>query len=150
MGISLTSNYFMKHAHKHDCEKNYYGEFLCSAAPDFLWYCVQDVGSYQGQVFGIATYKGKVGIYEDYYGSCSGCGAWGEGGEPEKQQDVIDNATLFNDREAAIAHIDTLEEKEDLDRKKFEDAIYDAFADLTRNDWSDEECHCLDHFTKRN
>lgn len=141
---------YIQHAHKASCSRNDFSGYLCAVAPDFLWYNVQDVGSYQGTVHAVALYKGKVAIYSGYYGSCSGCGAWGEGGEPEKQQDVIDNATLFNDREAAIAHIDTLEEKEDLDRKKFKDAIYDAFADLTRNDWSNEECHCLDHFTKRN
>ena len=132
MGISLTSNYFMKHAHKHDCEKNYYGEFLCSAAPDFLWYCVQDVGSYQGQVFGIATYKGKVGIYEDYYGSCSGCGAWGEGGEPTNQEEIISKCTFFTDESEANKYVKKLVEDhyEKPEEPEFSERLHEAFQDL--------------------
>lgn len=71
----------MEHKHDEDCFRNYnysFREYLIHAAPSFLWADVQDVGSYQGRVYGIAWYNKQIALYEDYYGSCSGCGAWGE------------------------------------------------------------------------
>ena len=39
---------------------------------------------------------------KDYYGSCSGCGAWGEGGEPETLKDVLSNGELFKTKKQAL------------------------------------------------
>ena len=86
---------------KHDSD-----EYKCScgdtfrhhlevAAPEIEFLHVEDVGSYQGSVFAIGKYNGQVFVMHDYYGSCSGCGAWGEGGEPTNLQDVLENGELF-------------------------------------------------------
>jgi hypothetical protein len=42
---------------------------------------------------------------KDYFGSCSGCGAWGEGGEPETLEDVLRNGELFDDPADALAFV---------------------------------------------
>ena len=78
-----------------------YAHYLFIAAPDIDWIYVEDVGSYQGVVFAIGMYKDQWFIMKDYYGSCSGCGAWGEGGEPEKLEDVLSHGELFDIKEQA-------------------------------------------------
>ena len=72
------------------------------AAPEISWYHVEDVGSYQGTVFAIGKYQKKWFVMQDYYGSCSGCGAWGEGGEPEKLKDVLSHGELFEKKKDAF------------------------------------------------
>lgn len=115
--------------HKHDDHCKYGGGFLhylVEAAPDFLWFDVQDVGDYQGSVYGVALYKGEIGIYEDGYGSCSGCGAWGEGGEPSNQSDAIARTTFFKDREGAIEYIAKLDSYNSPDKEKLIQAVKEA------------------------
>jgi len=108
-GVTKDSNgliiHKVKHEHTCDCEAYNYDEWLPHIAQDFFWFNIQDVGSYQGQVFGVAIYKNQFAIYEDYYGSCSGCGAWGEGGEPESQEKVISLCKFFDDKQKALEYI---------------------------------------------
>lgn len=80
-----------------------YAHYLWQAAPEINWYYVEEVGSYQGDVYALGKYKGKLFVMHDYYGSCSGCGAWGEGGEPEKLKDVLGNGELFTSKKKAVA-----------------------------------------------
>lgn len=115
-----------------DCYHDY-AEWLIGAAPDVLWYDIQEVGSYQGQVFGVGLYKRQVAIYEDYYGSCSGCGAWGEGGEPTSQEEVLNSCTLFSTKEEALEYVKDQWESDryrseypDLDKMK--SAIEEVFS----------------------
>ena len=86
------------------CNHTFAG-WLVSIAPDVLWFYVQDVGCWSGNVYGVGVFRGDILIYEGFYGSCSGCGAWGEGGEPGSQQEVLANSSLFNRPELAIATI---------------------------------------------
>lgn len=102
------------------CVHSYAG-WLVSAAPDVLWYDVQDIGDYQGRVFGVGRYQGQVLLYEDYYGSCSGCGAWGEGGEPADQAAVLELSHLFASSAEAITYaqkewVEDCYERPDMDR----------------------------------
>lgn len=43
-----------------------FSDWLPYIAQDMIWFNVHDVGSYQGSVYGVAIYRGKIGIYEDY------------------------------------------------------------------------------------
>lgn len=79
-----------------------YAHYLWIAAPEIKWLYVEDVGDYQGVVFAIGKYQRKWFIMQDYYGSCSGCGAWGEGGEPEKLEDVLSHGELFTTKKATL------------------------------------------------
>ena len=79
-----------------------YAHYLWMAAPEIDWYHVEDVGSYQGTVYALGKYKDKLFVMKDYYGSCSGCGAWGEGGEPEKLKDVLGHGELFKSKKEAL------------------------------------------------
>lgn len=79
-----------------------YAHYLWMAAPEIKWYYVEDVGSYQGIVYAIGKYKSKIFVMKDYYGSCSGCGAWGEGGEPETLKDVLGHGELFTNKKKAL------------------------------------------------
>lgn len=110
----------LKHEHTKDCPYNAaaYLHYLVEAAPDFLWFDVQDVGDYQGTVYGVATYQGRIWLYENGYGSCSGCGAWGEGGEPANQADVIAQSKSFDTVEEAIAvKVESLWNEPDRERR---------------------------------
>ncbi len=89
---------------KHWCNHSYAG-WLVSQAPDVLWYDVQDVGSYSGQVFAVGLYRANILLFSDYYGSCSGCGAWGEGGEPTDQEDVLASSHLFLSASEAVEYV---------------------------------------------
>ena len=79
-----------------------YAHYLFMAAPEISWYYVEDVGSYQGTVYAIGKYKKQWFVMKDYYGSCSGCGAWGEGGEPETLKDILENGELFKSKKQAL------------------------------------------------
>ncbi|MBY0545838.1 MAG: hypothetical protein K2W95_00965 [Candidatus Obscuribacterales bacterium] len=92
--------------HRDFCDFQNYADWLCMVAPAVLWFKTEDVGSYSGQVFGLGAMKGKIVFYEDYYGSCSGCGSWGEGGEPESEADVLEKSTQY-----AIEEVPALREK---------------------------------------
>jgi hypothetical protein len=85
-----------------DCYHSY-SAWLIHRAPDILWYDVQDIGLYQGNVYAVGRYRGKIVLYRGYYGSCSGCGGWGEGGEPEDQEAVLKSSTLVADEAEAMA-----------------------------------------------
>lgn len=105
------------------CEAYTFTEWLPHIAPDFFWFDIQDVGSYQGQVFGVAIHKGQIGIYEDYYGSCSGCGAWGEGGEPESQDKVVELTKLFDTAEKAKEYVGLISAYDSPNKQTMYDAI---------------------------
>lgn len=100
------------------CRSYDFKEWVPHIAPDIAWYDIQDAGSYQGSVYGVGLYKKQIVIYEDYYGSCSGCGAWGEGGEPTSQKEVLDKSKLFKKKEDALKHVATLDhwDKPDFDQ----------------------------------
>ena len=112
------------------CDSSDYQNWLPHIAPDFFWFDIQDVGSYQGQVYGIAIYNKQIAIYEDYYGSCSGCGAWGEGGEPESQDAVIQHCKFFETKDEAILYSAKMDNYEKPDMDKFIKAIQEASAFL--------------------
>lgn len=137
---------YIQHVHKADCNRNDYLSYLCSNAPDFLWYCVQDVGSYQGQVFGVAVYEGKIAIYENYYGSCSGCGAWGEGGEPTSQEEIIASSTFFINERDALKYLEKFKEAfEQPQEPEFSVAIRRAYLDIS----SQHACECIKKYTRK-
>jgi hypothetical protein len=113
-----------KHEHSESCKYNDgFLHYLVSAAPNILWYDVQDVGSYQGNVYGVGKYDQKILIYEDYYGSCSGCGAWGEGGEPTNEAEVLSKSHLFETKEEALKYLITIDHYERPDHGKMIQAI---------------------------
>jgi len=87
------------------CSCSNFQEWLPHIAKDIFWFNIQDVGSYQGSIYAIGTFEKQFLIYEGYYGSCSGCGAWGEGGEPESQEEVLKSCTLLKTKEDAIRHL---------------------------------------------
>lgn len=122
----------IKHKHNCNCSRYNYQEWLVHVAPDCLFFNVQDVGSYQGQVFAVLIYKNKVGIMEDYYGSCSGCGAWGEDGEPQSQKDVLGNTKFFDSYEKAIEYTQEWDSYEKPDFKIFNNALKSAFKWINR------------------
>jgi len=82
--------------------KNKYAHYLWKAAPEIDWYYVEDVGSYQGTVYAVGKYQKQWFVMKDYYGSCSVCGAWGEGGEPEDLKGVLSNGELFSTKKEAL------------------------------------------------
>jgi hypothetical protein len=103
----------IKHVHDDECDySDGFIHYLVEAAPGVLWFNIQDVGSYQGCVYAVGLFEGKYLIYEDYYGSCSGCGAWGEGGEPSSLNDVISNSTLFITPEEASDYLGKIDKYE--------------------------------------
>lgn len=87
-----------------DEEMDIYKECLIKAAPDILWFNVQDVGGYQGRVYAVGKMGRQYVMFADYYGSCSACGAWGydQGGEPEDQDEVLSKSALFFDTGTAL------------------------------------------------
>ncbi len=111
------------------CDHSYAG-WLVSAAPDVLWYSVQDVGQWQGEIYAVGKYRGQILLYADSYGSCSGCGAWGEGGEPANQKEVLAHSKLFSGgalKYASEHWRDKLEDWEDKpDFEKVAAAIQEA------------------------
>jgi hypothetical protein len=130
----------IKHEHKGECPlKSWdmgFTEYLIHAAPEILWYNVQDVGSYQGQVYAVGAYKNQIVIYEDYYGSCSYCGAWGEGGEPSDLTQVLEHSNFFTTKECALNYIKKLKEKEKWDEPDFFEmgnAIDEIFISFNKN-----------------
>ena len=96
-----------QHKHNEDCylSADGYKEYLIHVAPSFLWANVQDVGACEGTVFGVAFADGKIALFEEGYGSCRGCGAWGEGGEPEDEDAVRANSKFFDDPMAAMQYV---------------------------------------------
>jgi hypothetical protein len=97
--------------HDSSCESycsHSYSEWLATRAPDVLWFDVQAVGSYQGSVYAVGVMKQQIVVFEGYYGSCSGCGAWGEGGEPESQEGILANSKLFDTVAEALVYVSTL------------------------------------------
>lgn len=103
----------VQHQHISECPfSEGYTSYLVDSAPDIFWYNIQDVGSYQGTVFAVGKYKNHIVIFEDYYGSCSGCGAWGEGGEPTDQDDVLAHSKLFNNHNSAKDYLDKFDSYE--------------------------------------
>lgn len=111
------------HKHEDTCPMGYYTDYLVEAAPNVLWYNVQDVGSYSGSIYGVGQYKGKALIYEYWYGSCGGCGAWGEGGEPTNEAEVLSNSHLFESISEAEEYISAIEGYEPPDTKKMINAV---------------------------
>lgn len=127
-GISSQGYYqhIVKHEHSCDCSRGDFKEWLPHIAQSFFWFDIQDVGSYQGNVYGVAIYNGKIAIYEDYYGSCSGCGAWGEGGEPQDENAVIALCHLFNDKIEALEYVGKMDQYYSPDKDSMFLAIHKA------------------------
>lgn len=105
---------------KSDNHWNSIDDYLIDVSPDILWFDIQQCGSYQGTVYGVGRYNQHILLYEGYYGSCSGCGAWGEGGEPGSQEEVINSSILFTTKEEAFEYInkewDEIYDRPDFDR----------------------------------
>lgn len=93
-----------KAKHEYGCYHGY-DDWLISVAPDVLWFMVEATGSYQGQVYAVGRLGKSIVLYEDYYGSCSGCGAWGEGGEPKSRQEVLDSCFRTDTIVEAFAYV---------------------------------------------
>ncbi len=105
------------------CEECDFEEWLPHIAPDMFWFDIQACGSYQGEVFGVAEYDKKIAIYGGYYGSCSGCGAWGEGGEPISQEEVLKSCILCNTADDAIEKINKLDAYSSPDKERMIKAV---------------------------
>lgn len=119
---------YIKHEHKAECSRYQFDEWIPHTAPDVLWFNIQDVGSYQGSVYGFGLYKGKLLVYEDYYGSCSGCGAWGEGGEPESQEEILGRSKLFDTLDEALDYLPKIDHYDNPDRKVATEALKEIEA----------------------
>jgi hypothetical protein len=91
----------LNHGHVVTGEKDWLS-YLCEAAPEVLWFHLCSRGDYQGEVFAVGKYLGKCLVFSDYYGSCSGCGAWGEGGEPTDLSEVLKSSKLFDKPDDAL------------------------------------------------
>jgi hypothetical protein len=79
-----------------DTENEYdFKNYLIDATPEILWFGVDAQGDYTGQVQAVGVYDNGVLVFKGYYGSCSGCGGWGEGGEPRNLKEVKDYSTLY-------------------------------------------------------
>ena len=92
----------LEHLHKESCNRGDIKEWVVHVAPDVLWYRVEDVGSYQGSLYGVGSYRRRILLYFDYYGSCGGCGAWGEGGGPDTQADLLKKSSTFSSVSGAV------------------------------------------------
>ena len=79
-----------------------FADYLREASPEILWTKVDSAGDYQGEVCAVGVYLDGIIIYKGYYGSCSGCGAWGEGGEPTSLEEVKASSILYWAKEDAI------------------------------------------------
>ncbi len=124
---------YLKHEHDTSCEYGSMLHYLVEAHPQVLWYSVQDVGSYQGSVYAIGTIGNEVILYRDYYGSCSGCGAWGEGGEPESVEDVMKRSTVVKNIEEAEKLIRSDDWKYDSpDSEELIKKAKEAFNDIAK------------------
>jgi hypothetical protein len=123
-----------KHVHKEGCEYSGDGylHYLVSAAPSILWYNVQDVGSYQGSVYGVGEYKKQILIYEDSYGSCSGCGAWGEGGEPKNEEGVLSMSKLFSNVAEAMKYLAKIDYYDAPDMDALTQAVKEVSEDIQK------------------
>lgn len=82
-------------------DEHFHG-YLVKVAPDIQWITVQDLDNdYSGRMMALGwislTGRRWLILYLDYYGSCSCCGAWGEGGEPQNFQEVLGKSILFAD-----------------------------------------------------
>lgn len=97
-----------------------YKDFLIDASPEILWFYVYAQGDYQGNVDAIGVYKNLIVFFSGYYGSCSGCGAWGEGGEPTDLLEVFDNSILINVGEKAPARFQQAAADSDLGKAEAE------------------------------
>jgi len=119
----------IQYKHECNCQRAEFKEWLPHIARDFLWFDIQDVGSYEGSVYGVALYKNKIVIYEDMYGSCSGCGAWGEGdgGEPQSQDEVIELSKMFDTVGSALDYINNeMSKYDEPDINDMTKAIHEA------------------------
>lgn len=119
--------------HTESCDKwcsHSYAGWLVSVAPDVLWFDVQDVGYYSGTVYGVGRLKKDILLFQDGYGSCSGCGAWGEGGEPCDMEDVLAHSELFQTPEFALEHVEKewMHSYEKPDQEVVTNAINEAAA----------------------
>ena len=69
-------------------------QYVRKAWPDLNILRIYNVGYYQGTVY-VIGYTDNTVLAGGYgYGSCSGCGAWGEGGEPASPNDLIDSGVF--------------------------------------------------------
>ncbi len=116
----------IQHKHTNDCpyrEEGKYIHYLTISAPDVLWYDVQDVKNYSGNVYGVGKLGGNILIYKNHYGSCSGCETWGEEGEPKNMKEVLEHSYLFDSQIEAIKYIVTMDHCENPDIKRMIKAI---------------------------
>lgn len=123
----------IKHVHKDGCSRYEYKEWVCHVAPDVLWFDVQDVGIYQGQVFGLGVYKNQAIFYEDYYGSCSGCGAWGEDGEPQSQEEVFKKSKFFSTKKEILKYLASMGGYEKPDMNIVFKCVDEIFQDFIKS-----------------
>lgn len=97
-----------------------YANQLVDVAPSVLWFDVQDVGDYSGDVYAIGRRGKEILVFEDYYGSCSGCGEWGLGkGGPQTEKEALDLCTRFRFPQKAIEYVRAKNwgyDKPDIDR----------------------------------
>jgi hypothetical protein len=98
-------------------------DYLAEAAPAILWYDVQAVGSRQGRVFGVGRLRGNVVLYHGYFGSCSHCGSWGEGGEPIDEAGVLADSVVYPTVAAARAALDEVQ-GELGDRERYDHPLH--------------------------
>jgi len=80
-------------------------DFLIDATPEILWFWCDSDDDYQGQVYALGYWKNNIVWFSGYYGSCSGCGAWGEGGEPTNLDEVLADSAVFRSTTLATQFI---------------------------------------------
>lgn len=78
-------------------------EFIQLAWPELVITWCANVGDYQGTNYVVGYVGDKVLACGYGYGSCSGCGAWGEGGEPTKPEDLIDSGVFGKTLDETLA-----------------------------------------------
>lgn len=105
---------------------------------NIVWSC--DVGDYQGTIYVIGYVGGKVLACGLGYGSCSGCGAWGDfyepdthGGEPMEPKDFIDSGVFGKSLAETLAWADdqTVDSYQSLsksDREELKGEVRRAFS----------------------
>jgi len=116
----------IKHQHKINCPcgEDFFIHYLIDAAPEILWFNVQDVGSNKGRLYAVGLYQGEYLIYENDYGSCQQCGeVWGGGDEPVSLEDVLKLSNIFYSPEKAKEYVLKIGPYDSPDIKAMEHAI---------------------------
>lgn len=120
-------------------------DWIKSITPDILWYYLDDIQDYQGDVVGVGVKDSKPLFFVAGYGSCSGCGEWGGwseeddvGAEPRDQEEVIKLTKSFNTVEEASQFLADYKEYLSKNRQDDYSVSHDEFWSLNTYQMSDD------------